>query len=638
MADAALWGLAEVTQQPWGVTAGLHSVTATDWVAFDLYAVWEERTTVEGWRQRVQEVVAEVDATPLDVRAEAHRAWWSAFHARSHISIPRLPSPHPPSLAYNLTQLLLLQRVQDAMQGYSAYPIHFNGQAWNIGSYADSPQGPDHRQWGSAYWWQNVRESYYPAAPSGDLDLLASMFGFYQRLQHVQETRVRRYYNHTGTYYDETMSVLGLVANGGFGFQCEGTLEVHNNPWIRYHWDGSFELCLLMLQYWRFTGDDTFVTATLLPVCSGVMDFFYQHFPERDADGHTVFFPSQSLETWQCNDPTARSVCPTNSIIYVAGLQATLQSLLTLPSPLLPDDLRATFTQQLSLLPPLPTGPCPSNLSLPCLLPASAGWSPGATNNSENVELYTVWPYSLYTLLSPSPNYSLILNNYHTRPYPCNDGWCQDVVDAALLGLRDDAAAMVMDRAQTQPAQGWRFPTFDGPMQDSTPAEDHFSVMRTAVNAMLLQEVGAGMGGVGVGVGSVGGEGLGEGVDVAELRRRLRRDVVVLNEVGAKGEGKRQVRAGEQVGQQRPVLLLFAAWPVGWDVDFQLWASGPTVVSAQCVNDTLTQLTVTPPERKADVVLLGCTTRPGSVWEHGWEAMLLDAHVEAGKSLQVESS
>ena len=55
----------------------------------------------------------------------------------------------------------------------------------------------------SAFWWQNVRESYYPAVQAGDYDVLRAMFGFYQRLLRVQEMRVHRYYGHDGAYFEE---------------------------------------------------------------------------------------------------------------------------------------------------------------------------------------------------------------------------------------------------------------------------------------------------------------------------------------------------------------------------------------------------------------------------------------------------
>jgi hypothetical protein len=41
------------------------------------------------------------------------------------------------------------------------------------------------------------------------------------------------------------------------------------------------------------------------------------------------------------------------------------------------------------------------------------------TSNAENVELYAVWPYRLYTL--GQDGYETIMNNYRLRLFPCNE-------------------------------------------------------------------------------------------------------------------------------------------------------------------------------------------------------------------------
>ena len=70
---------------------------------------------------------------------------------------------------------------------------------------------------------------------------------------------------------------------------------------------------------------------------------------------------------------------------------------------------------------------------------------------------------------------------YAKRPSPCNNGWCQDVIDAAMLNLTDDAIQQVISRASAGPASGWRFPGFAGHYQDFEPSVDHYSFMRTAM-------------------------------------------------------------------------------------------------------------------------------------------------------------
>ena len=60
-------------------------------------------------------------------------------------------------------------------------------------------------------------------------------------------------------------------------------------------------------------------------------------------------------------------------------------------------------------------------------------------------------------------------------------------MDAALLGLAHEAAALVLGRAKMKPAQGYRFPVFAPHLQDYEPSADHFAVMANALTYMLLQ-------------------------------------------------------------------------------------------------------------------------------------------------------
>lgn len=51
-------------------------------------------------------------------------------------------------------------------------------------------------------------------------------------------------------------------------------------------------------------------------------------------------------------------------------------------------------------------------------------------------------------------------------------------------------------------------------------------------------------------------------------------------------------------------LLLFPAWPKNWDIEFKLHAERNTSVAGKLKGGKLVGLTVTPPERAKDVVVL----------------------------------
>lgn len=84
--------------------------------------------------------------------------------------------------------------------------------------------------------------------------------------------------------------------------------------------------------------------------------------------------------------------------------------------------------------------------------------TPQKNSNDENTQLYPVHPFRLFGV--GKPNLALAVNTYLHRPFPCNKGWCQDILDAAMLGLTTEAELLVQQRALAPPADGWRFPGF----------------------------------------------------------------------------------------------------------------------------------------------------------------------------------
>ena len=117
-----------------------------------------------------------------------------------------------------------------------------------------------------------------------------------------------------------------------------------------------------------------------------------------------------------------------------------------------------------------------------------------------------------------------------------------------MLGLADDAAKMVLARAKTPPAKGYRFPVFAPHEQDYEPSADHFAVMSNALTYMLIQ---------------------------------------TLDDANA-------------------TVLLLPAWPCRWSVSFKLHAPRRTIIEGAMKNGSLISLTVTPESRRADVSVAKC--------------------------------
>jgi hypothetical protein len=121
-------------------------------------------------------------------------------------------------------------------------------------------------------------------------------------------------------------------------------------------------------------------------------------------------------------------------------------------------------------------------------------------------------------------------------------------MDAALLGLADDAFGMINERAVQPPPSGYRYPAFAQHYQDYEPSADHYANMMTATQMMLIQS----------------------------------------------GEDK----AG--------TIVLLPAWPCNQDVSFKLWGPLATSVSVVYSNGTLVSLVVEPQARAAAVKFANC--------------------------------
>ena len=169
-------------------------------------------------------------------------------------------------------------------------------------------------------------------------------------------------------------------------------------------------------------------------------------------------------------------------------------------------------------------------------------------SNVENAELYSVHPYRIATAARGDPAaLSAAEQAFANQAFKGDSGWNQNAMDAALLGNASNAAAYVRARANTQPAAGYRFPSFAPHEQDYEPSSDHFAVMQNALGYMLMA----------------------------------------------------------LVDDKAQSVVLLPAWPCSWSVDFKLHAPKQTIITGTLAAGKLT-FSVSPPSRKADVKVMPC--------------------------------
>ena len=296
------------------------------------------------------------------------------------------------------------------------------------------------------YWFQNTRLVYWPMLAAGDSEMLEPLFRMYRDALPFARYRSQQYFGHAGACFPETMYFWGAYANNNYGWDRTGKpISYVQNTFIRWYWSGALELACLMLEHYTNTQDAAFLRGTLLPFATEILRFYDLHFPRTSSGGVMRIEPSQGLETWQ------QAIDPAPEI---AGLRATLDGLLALGPRRIGAAKAAEWRRLRAAVPELPEHTVDGGVLL-----APAREVLEGSRNSENAEIYAVFPYRLFGV--ERDRLEVARKTYAARPYPGNRGWQQDEIQAACLGLAHEAA-QGLTRRFAQKHAGSRFPAFWG--------------------------------------------------------------------------------------------------------------------------------------------------------------------------------
>lgn len=472
------------------------------------------------WQKALEAQVQESDKVNLEQARLDHENWWQSFWQRSSIKVGGSNEAEAVNCAY------VLQRYINACGGRGNAPIKFNGSIFTVDGNEKGEWDADYRRWGGGYWWQNTRLPYWSMLYAGDFDQMQSLFKMYRDNLKIRKVATRKYYKHAGAFFPETQYFWGTYVDGNYGRDRSQMPDgLTENRFIRYYWQSSLELSLMMLDYYDLTRDEVFVRETLLPIVSEVLTFYDQHW-QLDRNGKILFDPAMALETYR------EAVNPLPEIV---GIRKVCGELLEIPESLTSEVQRQQWQRLISELPDVPTRVSEGETYL---APAQTY---SGKQNSENPELYAVFPYRAYGI--GKKDLALALRTFDARAFKKTGGWQQNAIKSAMLGLTSEAKKLVLSNCRST-HQGSRFPAFWGPNYDWIPDQCHGSVTMIALQRMLMQC----------------------------------------------DDNK---------------ILLLPAWPKDWDVDFKLHAPDKTVVSASVRQGKVTTLTVEPASRKADVIVIG---------------------------------
>jgi len=439
---------------------------------FDICVLTVHPATPQQWLKAVNDKIKEVEAVPCEQQRQDHLCWWQDFWNRSWIMAQSNNKAKMTEQddAFVVSRAYTLQRHVDACAGRGAYPIKFNGSIFTVPA-AGKPDDADYRQWGPGYWWQNTRLPYISMCMSGDFDLMQPLFHMYaEDIFNVSKYRTRHYFGHEGAYFPECMYFWGAVFNDTYGWipfeQREDKLQI--SGWHKWEWVAGPELVGLMLDYYDYTQDESFLHDRVLPVAKEVM-LFFQNYYQTGADGKLIMHPSQALETWwQCTNPMPE----------IAGLRAMSRRIMELPEQLITNKQRSYWQTARKKLPELPIR---EQDGVRMLAPADKF---AQKKNCENPELYAVYPFRRIAI--GKPNIELGIEALKHRGDKGNFGWRQDDIFMAYLGLTDQARDYLVRRARNF-HKGSRFVAFWGPNYDWIPDQDHGAVLMKAFQSMLMQ-------------------------------------------------------------------------------------------------------------------------------------------------------
>jgi hypothetical protein len=304
---------------------------------------------------------------------------------------------------------------------------------------------------------------------AGDFEMMGPLFKMYINALPLRKAATQKYYHHEGAFFPETMNFWGTYTNTNYGFNRKNLADGYTiNPYIRYYWQGGLELSLMMLDYYAFTNNNKFAKDTLVPFVSEILRFFNVHW-KRGEDGKILFSPAMSLETFH----TA-----VNPLPEIVGIRKVAEKMLLLPNNFTTETQRKEWEKLLNDLPAIPK----QVNSNDTLLDPAAEYSD--KKNIENPELYAIFPYRAFGI--GKPEIDLAKRTFTARAYKDNGGWQQNSIQAAYIGLTDEAKKMVVESFSVWD-KNFRFPGFWGPNYDWTPDQDHGCVAMNALQRMIIQ-------------------------------------------------------------------------------------------------------------------------------------------------------
>ena len=285
-----------------------------------------------------------------------------------------------------------------AAGAFGNYPFHFiNGV---------ERATADMTKWSNAYWFWNQRDVYNSFLASNHPDVMNVFNNMYSRNFDALKAFTMKRFGIDGLWVPETM---------GWNGNADGNTEYTNDIFST-----ATEAARNMFAQFTYTGDASYLMKTAYPFMREVAKFYVKKFTKDAGSGKYVMTSSNAHETYW-GVP--------NAITDLAAVRSMFPSVISASTTLgLDADLRAQWQDLLTNLTAYPTD---GTHYLPHQPPIAQ------THNNENVAAELIWPYDQTGI--DAPDYAMAVATWKARPNPYGNVWANDAIQAARLGLGDDA-------------------------------------------------------------------------------------------------------------------------------------------------------------------------------------------------------
>jgi len=402
----------------------------------------------------------------IPVDATHTEQWWHAYWGRA-LGIQASSADGVARYAETLRTLYLFAA---AAHAGSAMPGAQAGIADLFSSSAD-----DHFWDPAAYWFWNTRMQVAANLAAGLPELNSSVFALYRNnLAAIQQWTQRHMGGRPGICIPETMRFNGNgVEYESAAFRpfaivthsCDLAWTPTSNA--RTLSTGA-EVGLWVWRSYLQTGDVEFLRRNY-PLMAEAARFLlaYQH---RGNDGRLHTAPSNAHETQMDVTDPATDLAAIHTL-YPATMAAA--QTLGVDAPLI-----AQMQQALPQTPALPTMAGPAGAEPGTQVLAASADVHAPYQNGENIGLEAVWPYALIGI--DSPLFRIAQATYLWRPFKYAATWSYDPVQAAHLGLGDEAAQAIFELVQRYQV----YPNGMAALLHDQPNE--FYLEQTAITALAL--------------------------------------------------------------------------------------------------------------------------------------------------------